>query len=222
MHIPFLSALMRSPLEGIQEHAEKVKECVWAFQQAIECHVTEKCLSFEEHRQEVIKLENEADIIKRRIRSRIPRQLLMPFNKSQIFMYLGEQDNVLNAVEDALDWLSHRGSVKIPGPLVKEIYLLVDAVIEPIEELCNMVAEARKYFRNLSEKQRLAVITCIRELREKEHAADRAEKLLKQKIFGIELDPVTVFHLIRFAEIVGSIADHAENAGDIMRAMLAR
>jgi hypothetical protein len=34
--------------------------------------------------------------------------------------------------------------------------------------------------------------------------------------------PVTVFHLIRLTEIFDSIADHAENAGDMMRAMIAR
>jgi hypothetical protein len=35
-------------------------------------------------------------------------------------------------------------------------------------------------------------------------------------------DPVAVFHLIRLTEIIGSIADHAENAGDMMRAMVAK
>jgi hypothetical protein len=28
--------------------------------------------------------------------------------------------------------------------------------------------------------------------------------------------------MVRLAEIIGSIADHAENAGDMMRAMIAR
>jgi uncharacterized protein Yka (UPF0111/DUF47 family) len=38
----------------------------------------------------------------------------------------------------------------------------------------------------------------------------------------MQIDPVTVFHMIRLAEVIGSVADHAENAGDMMRAMLAR
>ncbi len=38
----------------------------------------------------------------------------------------------------------------------------------------------------------------------------------------MEMDPITVFHMIRVAEYIGSIADHAENAGDMMRAMIAR
>ena len=57
MRLPFLSMFMTSPFEGLQEHAEKVKECAWAFQQAIECHVSKQCLTFEELRQEVAQLE---------------------------------------------------------------------------------------------------------------------------------------------------------------------
>jgi uncharacterized protein Yka (UPF0111/DUF47 family) len=38
----------------------------------------------------------------------------------------------------------------------------------------------------------------------------------------MEVDAVTVFHLVRLAEIIGSIADHAQNAGDMMRAMISK
>jgi uncharacterized protein Yka (UPF0111/DUF47 family) len=55
-----------------------------------------------------------------------------------------------------------------------------------------------------------------------EHDADTIEDLIKQKIFTMETDPITVFHTVRLAEIIGSMADHAENAGDMMRAMVAQ
>jgi hypothetical protein len=38
----------------------------------------------------------------------------------------------------------------------------------------------------------------------------------------MEKDPVAIFHLVKLAEIIGSVADHAENAGDVMRTMIAR
>jgi hypothetical protein len=34
-------------------------------------------------------------------------------------------------------------------------------------------------------------------------------------------DPVAVFHRIKFTETINSIADHVENAGGMMRALLA-
>jgi predicted phosphate transport protein (TIGR00153 family) len=193
-----------SPFDGLQEHAQKVKECAWVFQQAMECHVSNRCEAFEELRQKINKLETEADAIKRRIR------------------YLRQQDNVLDKVEETLNWLSYRSEPGVPKELEKDFLLLVDKVIDPIDELSQMVAEARKYFKYYSEKQRVVVKNIIRTVRNQEHEADELEEAIKQKAFNLKIDPVTAFHMIRLAEIIGSIADHAENAGDMMRAMIAR
>ncbi len=222
MRLPFLSMFMTSPFEGLQEHAEKVKECAWAFQQAVECYVSKQCQTFEELRQEVVLLESQADSIKRRIRGHLPIGTLMPVSKFQLFRYLREQDGVLDAVEDTLDWLSYRPEPGIPPELEKDFLLLVDAVVEPIEELTKMVSEARKYFQSYSENQRIKVKDIIRLLRQQEHEADKIEHTVKGRLFNMAIDPVSIFHLVRLAEIVGSIADHAENAGDMMRAMLAK
>jgi len=222
MRIPFFSMFMTSPFEGLQEHAEKVKECGWAFQQAIECHLAQKCQTFEEFREEVIRLESEADVIKRRIRGHLPKGTLMPVYNFLLFRYLREQDAVIDAVEDALDWISFRSEPGIPPELEKEFVALADAVIDPIEELSKMVAEARKYFKNYSEDQRSIIKNIIRTLRRQEHEADKAEDMVKQKVLNMNIDAVTVFHMVRLAEIIGSIADHSENAGDMMRAMIAR
>jgi predicted phosphate transport protein (TIGR00153 family) len=222
MRLPFLTMFITSPFEGIQEHAEKVQDCSWAFQEAIECHISNKCQRFEELRQEVIRLESEADAIKRRIRGHLPIGTLMPVSKFQLFRYLREQDGVLDAVEDALDWISYRAEAGVPPEVEKDLLLLVDAVIDPIEELSKMVAEARKYFRNYDEKQREIVKNIIRNLRQQEHEADKVEDSIKRTMFTMNTDAVTVYHMVRLAEIIGSIADHAENAGDMMRAMLAK
>jgi uncharacterized protein len=222
MRIPFLSLFISSPFDGLQEHVEKVKECAWAFQQAMECHVSNRCEEFESFRLDVARLENEADAIKRRIRGHLPLGTLMPVAKFQLFRYLREQDKVLDGVRDALDWLSFRSEPGIPDALEKDFFLLVDSIIDPIEELNNMVTEARIYFKNYSEKQRAKVKEIIVNIRQQEHDTDVAEKVLLQKLFNMDLDAVTVFHMVRLTETIGSIADHAENAGDMMRAMLSK
>jgi len=222
MRVPFFKMFMTSPFEGLQEHAEKVMECAWAFQQAMECYFSDKCKTFEEFRQEVTQIESQADVIKRRIRGHIPKETMMPISNFLVFRYLREQDGVLDAVEDTLDWISYRSETKIPEELKKDFAQLVDAVIAPIEELSTMVAEARKYFKTYSEDQRVIVKDIIRKLRRQEHDADNFEDIIKKKVFNMGADAVTIFHLVRLAEIIGSIADHAQNAGDMMRAMLSR
>ena len=222
MRIPFISMFITSPFDGVQEHAEKVKECAWDFQRAIECIIEDRCEDFEQFRKDIDKLESEADAVKRRVRGHLPKGTLLAVDKFQLFRYLREQDKVIDAVEEGLDWLSFRAAAGIPEVLEKDFMILVEAVTDPIEELSKMVAEARKYFSNFSEDQRIVVKDMIRTLRQHEHEADKLEDVVKEKIFNTIDDPVAVFHLIRLTEIIGSIADHAENAGDMMRAMVAR
>ena len=222
MRLPLLSMFIKSPFDGLQEHAQKVKECAWIFQQAVECYASPQCRTFEEFRQEVVTLEREADAVKRRIRGHIPIGTLMPVDKFQLFAYLREQDQVLDAVEDALDWLSYRPEPGIPEVIQADVFLLVDSVIEPIENLGKLVVAARQYFKNYSNKQREVVKDIIHGLRKMEHEADQLEHALKQKTFASLSDPVTIFHMIRLAEIIGSVADHAENAGDMMRSMISK
>lgn len=222
MRIPFISMFMTSPFDGLQEHAEKVKECAWTFQHAIECHFSKRCERFEELRKDIISFEREADAIKRRIRGHIPKGTLLPVDKFQLFRYLREQDSVLDAVEDSLDWISFRMEPGVPKELQKDFLLLIDAVVDPIDELSLMLKEARKYFRTYSEKQRMVVKEIIHNLRLQERKADRLEDGIRSNAFHLETDPVTVFHVVRLAEYIGSIADHAENTGDMMRAMIAK
>ena len=222
MRIPFISMFITSPFEGLQEHAQKLEECALVFQQAMECYISEDCERFEEFRQDIDRLEDEADAIKRRIRGHLPKGTMLQFDKFELFRFLGEQDNVLDAMEESLDWISIRSELGIPQTLINDIKVLVDAITSSVEELSKMVAEARKYFANYSENQRSLVKELIHNLRRQEHEADQIEDKIKQKVFDSISDPVTVFHLVRTAEIIGSIADHAENAGDMMRAMIAK
>ena len=222
MRFPFFNLFKPSPMEGLIEHMDKVKECGAAFQEAIECHISNECQRFVELKQVVDDLEHQADAIKRRIRGHLPKGTLMPVDKFQLFRYLGEQDNVLDSVQDALDWLSFRKEPGVPEALHKDLLLLVEAALEAVDAMGAMLAEARNYFRTYSENQRTKLKDLIRSIRQKEHEADLAEDQVKEKVFNMGLDGITVFHVVRLAEIIGSIADHAENAGDMMRAMIAK
>jgi len=213
---------MELPFKGFKEHADKVKECAWAFQQAIECNFAGNCDKFEEYLGEVDRLESEADEIKIKIRATISKKAKMTLDKFQLFVYIQEQDKVLDCVEDCLNWVSYRPDSILPEELKKILFNLVDSVVTPIEELSLMVTEAKKYFDTYSEAQRKIVKEIIRNLHKWEHEADKIEDELKLYIFKNETDPIEVFHLVELAQRIGAIADHAENTGDMMRAMLER
>ncbi len=222
MRLPFFSQFAALPFDAFQEHAEKVKECAWAFQQAVECFFSESCDRFTEYLFEVDRLESEADEIKTSIRRTISKRTRMHVDKYQLFMYIQEQDKVLDCVENCLNWISYRPDTVLSDDLKKGFFDLVDAVITPIEEVSAMVREAHLYFDNHSEHQQRIVKDIIRNLHKCEHEADKLEDSLKFNIFAQVSDPIVVLHMVGLAERIGAIANHAENTGDVMRAMIER
>ncbi len=221
MRLLLSSLFYRSPFEGLQKHADKVRECAHLFKEATVCHIGQECKKFDLLTEQMARLESEADDIKRNIRNHLPRGILMPVDRFQFFDYLKEQDKVLDEVEEALFWLSFRPR-GIPDEVASDIHHLVEAVIPAIERLPDLVALATEYFRRKSEDQRTKMKSLIRDIRQYERETDHLERELKFKIFGSIKDPLVVFHLIRLVEIVADIADHAQNASDRMRAMIAR
>ncbi len=218
----FISKFITSPFDGLQEHAEKVKECARIFQKSIECILEDRFEDFEQLRKDVDKLESEADAIKRSIREQPLKGSLVAVNRFELFRYLREQDRVLDAIEESIDWLSFKARAGIPEVLEKDFMLLLEAVMKPIEILSKMLTEASEYFLKPSEEQRVRIKDIIRTLRQYENESDKVEYAIKDKIFNVLDDPVAVFHMTRLTENIGSIADYAENAGDMMRAIIAK
>jgi predicted phosphate transport protein (TIGR00153 family) len=220
MRLLISSLFHKSPFEDLQKHADKIKECVQLFREAVVCHMGQECKRFDLLTEQVARMESEADDIKRNIRNHLPRGILMPVDKFQFFQYLREQDKVMDEVEEALFWLSFRPE-GIPPELAVDMHDLVEAVIPPIEKLPVLVTLAREYFKSKSTEQRNKMKSLIRDIRQHEREADHLERELKFKIFTTIKDALVVFHLIRLVEHIGDIADHAQNASDRMRAMIA-
>jgi predicted phosphate transport protein (TIGR00153 family) len=221
MRLLISSLFYKSPFEDLQKHADKVKECAQLFREAAVCHIGKEYERFDLLTDQVARLESEADDIKRNIRNHLPRGILMPVDKFQFFDYLREQDKVLDEVEEALFWLSFRPEA-IPDEVAADLKDLTEAVIPPIEKLPEMVTMATAYFKSRSEEQRTKMKSLIRDIRQHEREADHLERELKFKIFNTIKDALVVYHLVRLVEHIGDIADHAQNASDRMRAMIAK
>ncbi len=63
----------------------------------------------------------------------------------------------------------------------------------------------------------------IREVRLMEYESDQIAQCIVKTIFNLEkVDCLTLHHLLETTKYIGNIADHAENAADIIRVMIAR
>ena len=222
MRFSFFSLFYESPFKKLKDHADKVKECAWMFKRAVECYVQLECEEFDKLTEDVAKLESQADWLKRNLRNHLPRGLLMPVDKFVLLDCLREQDHVLDNVEEALYWLSFKPEGGIPEVLVGDFLHLVDAVIPAIEKLPEMAEQAIVYFKSGTEENRDKLKSIIRDIHQAEKEADHLEHELKKQAFAVLKDPVDIFHVVRVVEIIGNIADDAQNASDRMRTMIAR
>jgi len=218
-----LSKLFReSPFDKLMEHANVVQSGAEIFGRAIHCYLASECEDFEQLHIQVTTLESDADRIKQNIRAHLPKGIFLPMDKFQFLWYLREQDKVMDAMQDALHWLSYRTTV-VPEAMVDDLNLMVEKAIKIVDQVPVLVNGAINYFRNYSQKDRETVKQIIHALRQQEAESDRIERKLKSDIFSMTvLDPSATYHLIRLVEFIGEISDHTENAGDMMRAMVAR
>lgn len=221
MRFLLFKVFRQSPFDGLIKHAAKVKECVKVLREAIEVYLDGDFNRFDEMAKEVSKLEHEADLIKANIRSHLPKWIFMPVDKSQFLMLLKEQDAILDFAEDALVWLSFR-KTKIPHEIRKDFSDHLNKVLETVDALESVINNIHEIITGLPKKERKELKDLVKEIHRKEYEADQIEMKLTKKLFSLGLDPLAVFHLSKVFDLIDQIANHTENAGDWVRAMMAR
>lgn len=222
MRSGFLSLFRRSPFDGLLKHAEVIREAAPVFQLAILAYLDGNFDDFENYHNKVTIAESQGDTIKRNIRGHLPRGILLPMDKFQLLWYLREQDKVLDATQDSLHWLSFR-KTDVPDEFVDDLLLMVEKVNDVLKSMVPMVATAEAYFKSFSEPDRESVKAAIHQIRDYEFQSDQVErKLLSDLLSHRLLDGTSAFHLVRLVEYLGEVSNHAENAGDMMRAMISR
>lgn len=220
MRTKFMFLFFKSPFENLRRHAEVVVSCSDLFEEALVAHLKGDYSTFEGLTDKVAELESKADAIKRNIRGHMPKGVLMPVDKFQFFMYLREQDKVLDSIEEALYWLSYL-SVKLKKELEEDFLFMVRLTKSAVVLILPMMDLAVEYFKTGLREPRSKLKSIIRDIRQLEHEVDQVERELLREIFHSGAEPVHVYHMARLVETIGSITDHAQNASDMMRAMIA-
>ena len=198
--VPAAATLRKSPFEGLYLHSEKVRECIATLDEALRAYCEEDYDKFNELAKKVIELEGEADQIKGNTRNHLPRFIFMPVDKADFLMLLREEDKILDYAEDTAVWLEFRHT-PIPDSIKGDFMAHADKVVECVEIL-------QKSMQNLRDLL--------------ETSFSRKEREQTKKLIHEILDPVSIFHLVKVVDIIAQIANHAENAGDRIRAMIAK
>ncbi len=213
-----------SPFHPLVEHAKKVNECVQKLRPLMEACVKEDYDEVHRLQDRVSKLEYEADQIKHRIREQLPRRFFLPVSREDLDRFLHCQDNIADGVEDFAVVLVIRNT-KVHATLVPLFYELVDQVVQAsttmIDASLELIDLAETSFGG-AEAQK--ILDQIGSLGEQEWKADRIQRRLSQQLYKMEdqLDPVTISFYEKMMQSLSSVANAAENTGDMLRAMIVK
>lgn len=212
----------KSPFEPLHQHMLKVKACVGLVRPLMDAFLKGEQEKVKDVAKKIFKAEHDADIVKKEIRSRLPKSILLPVARGDILRFLKEQDNIADSAEDLAALLILRKTT-VPEELKEKLKNFVDKVLETYEMAMTVSSEIKLLAEtSFGGEEAHKVMELIEQLKVKEWEADKAQMKVAKKMFSIEkkLDPVSVMMWMHIFRELGTLANHAENAGDQMRLML--
>ena len=214
----------KSPFGQLLDHMEKVRECIDILGDGLIRYYKGDYKGFSDLSKKVSKIEHEADLIKGNLRNHLPSSLFMPVDKSKFMWTLREQDAILDHAENLVHMLDMRHT-KIPEKLQDVFIEHVKIVKNTVDAMENAVGNIKDLVEtSFVKREREQTKEFIYKVHESEWKADQKKYEMTKGIYKLEkkLDPMDVYHLLKIADWVDDIADHAENVADWLRAMIAK
>lgn len=214
----------RSPFGPLVQHTQKVHETVREVRPLLEAFLADRHDEVQKIYDRISDLEHEADTIKREIRIHLPKWFFLPVDRGDMLKYLKEQDAIADTAEDIAVLLTVRRT-RVPEELHAGILAFVDKVIE-VSELLVQAASELEHLQEVGFGGREAerVIEQIEQVAHGEYEADVLQTEVSRHLYEIEnqVDPISVYFVMKLFRLLGEIANHAENTGDNLRMMLSR
>ena len=213
-----------SPVRPLQKHMSKVQVCVQQLEPFFDAVLSHNWEEANKCRDEIARLENEADDLKRALRLNLPKSLFMAMSRRDLLEVLTMQDKIANKSKDIAGLIIGREMIfpKSFGPLLKEF----------IQRSIDASAQAQKAINELDElvetgfrgKEVELVESMIKTLDKIESDTDKIQVLVRTELFAIEttLNPVEVMFLYRIIDWIGDLGDLSQRVGSRLELMLAR
>lgn len=221
---PFVSLFGRSPIGPMQQHIAKAHECAANLVPLFEAVMAEDWDRVEAVQQEMVRLEREADKLKKSVRMHLPKSLFLPVPRSDLLELLSTQDKVANRAKDIAGLMLGRCMV-IPEPIQLLMRAYVQRCVDASAQALNAMNELDELLEaGFAGREASLVERMVEELEQIEHETDRQQIEVRRALFKLEKDlpAVDVMFLYRIIDWVGDVADRAERVGNRLEQLLAR
>ncbi|WP_300451309.1 TIGR00153 family protein [Accumulibacter sp.] len=221
---PIAALFGRSPFKPLQQHMRVVIECVSEVPALFRALIDNDQEQLEEQKNRIFVKESAADAIRADMCDHLPRSLLLAVDRQDLLELLAMQDAIADTAQDIAGLLVER-RMEVPAgmaePLMRLVARCVDTcelahqIIEQIDELLESGFRGRP-----AERVQAMVI----ELGHMESDTDVMGMDLARALFAEEDNhkPVSVMFWYQLIQWVGTLADHAERVGEVLRLLIAR
>ncbi|GGC76621.1 TIGR00153 family protein [Vreelandella lutescens] len=221
---PFSAMFGRSPFQPLLAHIVKANECADQLLPFFEATLAGDWDTAAELRENVTRLEHDADTLKTELRLNLPNTMFLPVSRSDLLDLISVQDKIANKVRDITGIMLGR-KMRVPdelADLMREYMVTSVACVaqarQALEELKDLLESG--FGRNVSDVMQ----NMIRELHTLEHQADDQQVAIRRRLFELEsqLPPVDVIFLYKIIDWVGELSDRAERVGSRLQILTAR
>jgi len=212
----------RSPVKPMQEHIHAAVGTARAVEGLIEAMAAGDSQRIHACREEIDRLEHEADRIKNEIRSKLPARMMLALERRDMLEILDAQDSIADTAQDIAELADQRtmktpsGLCEVIDDLVRQVIAACDQAEKIIDELDELV-ETGFRGREVERVQKM-----IDELARIETETDRLEERATRQVFQMEgelgVSALFWWHMIKW---IADIADYAERVGNRLRLLIA-
>ena len=221
---PFSSMFGRSPFQPLLAHIVKANECADQLLPFFEATLANDWDTAAELRENVTRLEHDADTLKTELRLNLPNTMFLPVSRSDLLDLISVQDKIANKVRDITGIMLGR-KMRVPDELAEQMRAYIQTSVacvaqarQALEELKDLLESG--FGKNVSDVMQ----KMIRELHTLEHQADDQQVSIRRQLFALEsqLPPVDVIFLYKIIDWVGELSDRAERVGSRLQILTAR
>ncbi|MEJ2128702.1 MAG: TIGR00153 family protein [Woeseiaceae bacterium] len=212
-----------SPVRPLEKHIGIAYLCAKQLNSFFAAAISGDWDTASEVRDEIGRLEHEADDLKKEIRLNLPKSLFMPVPREDLLELLLVQDKIANRTRDVSGIVMGRKMV-IPEAIAEQFQEFVGRNVDAAKQARKSVRELDELFTAGFRGAEVELVAgLIEELDQIETDTDDKQAALRWAVFAIEddLKPVDAIFLYKVIELTGEIADMAERVGRRLELLLA-
>jgi predicted phosphate transport protein (TIGR00153 family) len=221
---PFLNMFGRSPIRPLEEHMAKVHACVKQLQPFFDAVIAKDWAKVDVLHKDIVRLESEAETMKRDLRLHLPNSLFMSLSRSDLLELLEVQDALANKVKDIAGMVLGR-QMCFPDTMVTHYMEFLKRNIDASTQANSAIHELDELFETGFSGNEIKIVeSMLTKLTAIEDSTDHLGNELRIVLFSLEkfLPPIDVMFLYKIIEWTGDLADDAREIGDHLQILLAK